>query len=63
MRGPAAAARLSALTFLPVGIVLAACVLSSAVPYLADLVTLRRVPAQTAGPFVSITPVLAAVVG
>lgn len=38
-------------------------VLSSAVPYLADLLTLRRVPAQTFGLFMSVNPVLAAVVG
>ncbi len=69
---------MSALTFLPVGIVLAvrhpptagavlcavaAGVLSSAVPYLADLLTLRKVPAQTFGLFMSVNPVLAAVVG
>ncbi|WP_369244068.1 DMT family transporter [Streptomyces sp. R41] len=77
-QGSAAAACLSALVFLPVGLVLAvrnpptagavACavtagVLSSAVPYLADLLTLRRVPAQTFGLFMSVNPVLAAVVG
>ncbi|NUP32565.1 MAG: EamA family transporter, partial [Streptomycetaceae bacterium] len=59
--GSAAAAGLSALMFLPIGVALvlrhppaaaavgcavAAGVLSSAVPYLADLFTLRRVPAQ-----------------
>lgn len=64
--------------FLPVGIVVAvrhpptltaaACavaagVLSSAVPYLADLFTLRRVPAPAFGLFMSVNPVLAAVVG
>jgi inner membrane transporter RhtA len=78
VQGSAAAATLSALMFLPVGIVLAAehpptagsvayalaaGLLSSAVPYLADLVTLRRVPAQTFGLFMSVNPVLAAVVG
>ena len=77
-QGSAAAACLSALVFLPVGLVLAvrnpptagavACaviagVLSSAVPYLADLLTLRRVPAQTFGLFMSVNPVLAALVG
>ncbi|MFB7110754.1 DMT family transporter [Streptomyces sp. NPDC056190] len=76
--GSAAAAGISALLFLPVGIVLvlrhlptagaigyavAAGVLSSAVPYLADLFTLRRVPAQTFGLFMSINPLLAALVG
>ncbi|MFC9283893.1 DMT family transporter [Streptomyces collinus] len=78
VQGSAAAATLSALAFLPVGIVVAvrhpptagavlcavaAGVLSSAVPYLADLLTLRRVPAQTFGLFMSVNPVLAAVVG
>ncbi|QCD54213.1 EamA family transporter [Streptomyces hawaiiensis] len=78
VQGSAAASGFSALMFLPVGIVLvvehpptagaaayalAAGVLSSAVPYLADLVTLRRVPAQTFGLFMSVNPVLAAVVG
>ncbi|GGN20727.1 membrane protein [Streptomyces fuscichromogenes] len=77
-QGPAAAACVSALTFLPVGIVVAvrhpptagavlcavaAGVLSSAVPYLADLLTLRRIPAQTFGLFMSVNPVLASVVG
>ncbi|MFV2119190.1 EamA family transporter [Streptomyces sp. Act-28] len=77
-QGPAAAAGLSALMFLPVGIVLvvehpptagslgyalAAGVLSSAVPYLADLVALRTVPARTFGLFMSVNPVLAAVIG
>ncbi|MFJ9376310.1 EamA family transporter [Streptomyces sp. NPDC101455] len=77
-QGPAAAAGVSALMFLPVGIVVAvrhpptltatACavaagVLSSAVPYLADLFTLRRVPAPAFGLFMSVNPVLAAVVG
>lgn len=37
--------------------------LSFAVPYLADLFTLRRVPAQTFGLFMSINPLLAALVG
>ncbi|MFB7930302.1 EamA family transporter [Streptomyces sp. NPDC056039] len=78
VQGSAAAAGVSALMFLPVGIVLVAHrpptagsvayalvagVLSSAVPYLADLVTLRRVPAQVFGLFMSVNPVLAAVVG
>ncbi|MFE8947109.1 DMT family transporter [Streptomyces sp. NPDC007856] len=77
-QGSAAAACLSALAFLPIGIVVAvrhpptagallcavaAGVLSSAVPYLADLLTLRKVPAQTFGLFMSVNPVLAAVVG
>ncbi|CDR16198.1 EamA family transporter [Streptomyces iranensis] len=77
-QGPAAAAGISALMFLPVGIAVAvhqpptvsaaayaiiAGVLSSAVPYLADLFTLRRVPAQAFGLFMSVNPVLAALVG
>jgi inner membrane transporter RhtA len=77
-QGSAAAACVSASTFLPIGIVLAvrhpptpgavlcavaAGVLSSAVPYLTDLLTLRKVPAQTFGLFMSVNPVLAAVVG
>lgn len=77
-QGSAAAAGVSAVLFLPVGVVLvlrqpptasavgcavAAGVLSSAVPYLADLFTLRRVPAQAFGLFMSVNPVLAAVVG
>ncbi|WP_438271344.1 EamA family transporter [Streptomyces prunicolor] len=77
-QGSAAAAGVSALMFLPVGIVVAvrhpptltaagcavaAGVLSSAVPYLADLFTLRRVPAPAFGLFMSVNPVLAAVVG
>ncbi|WP_410099215.1 EamA family transporter [Streptomyces sp. STR69] len=77
-QGSAAAAGVSALMFLPVGIVVAvrhpptlaaagcavaAGVLSSAVPYLADVFTLRRVPAPAFGLFMSVNPVLAAVVG
>ncbi|MFF7984509.1 DMT family transporter [Streptomyces sp. NPDC007901] len=77
-QGSAAAASVSALTFLPIGVLVAlghpptaeallcavaAGVLSSAVPYLADLLTLRKVPAQTFGLFMSVNPVLAAVVG
>ncbi|MFJ2303950.1 EamA family transporter [Streptomyces sp. NPDC087787] len=77
-QGSATATGISALMFLPVGIVLvlhrpptatavgcavAAGVLSSAVPYLADLFTLRRVPAQAFGLFMSVNPLLAALVG
>ncbi|MGW6908809.1 EamA family transporter [Streptomyces sp. NPDC054940] len=77
-QGAAAASCLSALMFLPIGVVVAlrhpptagavACavaagVLSSAVPYLADLFTLRHVPARAFGLFMSVNPVLAAVVG
>lgn len=77
-QGAAAASCVSALMFLPIGVVVAlrhpptagavACavaagVLSSAVPYLADLFTLRHVPARAFGLFMSVNPVLAAVVG
>ncbi|MEV6592986.1 EamA family transporter [Streptomyces acidicola] len=77
-QGPAAAAGVSALMFLPVGAVVVvqhpptagsvvyavvAGVLSSAVPYLADVFTLRRVPARAFGLFMSVNPVLAAAVG
>lgn len=77
-QGAAAAAGLSAPAFLPVGLVLvvrqpptagavgyavAAGVLASALPYLADVFTLRRVPAQVFGLFLSVNPVLAALVG
>jgi inner membrane transporter RhtA len=76
--GSAAAAGLSALGYLPIGIVAllhhpptaaalgyaaTAGVLSSAVPFLADLLTLRRVPARLFGVFMSVNPVLAALVG
>ncbi|MET9949989.1 EamA family transporter [Streptomyces sp. NPDC006339] len=77
-RGSAAAATLSALTFLPVGLFVAlhhpptaaslgyavtAGVLASAVPYLVDLFTLRHVPPAAFGLFMSVNPVLAALVG
>lgn len=77
-QGAAVAAGLSAVMFLPVGIAVAvrhpptagavACavaagVLSSAVPYLVDLFTLRHVPARAFGLFMSVNPVLAATVG
>ncbi|WP_238331883.1 EamA family transporter [Kribbella jejuensis] len=76
--GSAAAAGLSGLAYVPVGIVvllhhpatlaaasyaLVAGVLSSAVPFLVDVLTLRRVPAQFFGVFMSVNPVLAALVG
>ncbi|GAB2863649.1 EamA family transporter [Actinoallomurus bryophytorum] len=77
-QGTAAAAGLSALVYLPIGAgvavhhtpsagalgaAVAAGVLSSAVPFLADLFTLRRVPAEAFGLFMSVNPVLAAAVG
>ena len=76
--GPATAAGLSALVFVPVGVTVlvqhtpsattALCavtagVLASAVPLGVDLMALRRVPAGAYGVFMSIHPVLAAVVG
>jgi len=76
--GPATAAGISALLFLPVGLVVlgrhpvsattAACavaagVLASAVPLFVDLQALRRVATGAYGVFMSINPVLAAVVG
>jgi len=76
--GPAVAAVVSALMFLPVGVVVVlrdpptpaalgyavtAGVLASAVPYLADLFTLRRVPAPAFGLFMSVNPVLAGLLG
>ncbi|GAA0666551.1 EamA family transporter [Kitasatospora atroaurantiaca] len=77
-QGPAAAAVVSGLLYVPIGLVLfvhrtpsagalmhaaTAGVLSSAVPFLADLLALRRVPARFFGLFMSVNPVLAALVG
>jgi inner membrane transporter RhtA len=77
-QGSAAAAGLSALVYVPVGAVTllhhppsagaigyaaAAGILSSAVPFSADLLALRRVPARFFGVFMSVNPVLAALVG
>jgi inner membrane transporter RhtA len=76
--GSAAAAGLSGLAYVPIGILTllhhpptaralghaaTAGVLSSAVPFLADLLALRRVPAHFFGVFMSVNPVLAALVG
>jgi inner membrane transporter RhtA len=78
LQAPAAATSVSALLYIPVAVVLAvpgrfsgaalvyaigAGVFSSAVPYAADLITLRRVPAHFFGVFMSVNPVLAAVAG
>ena len=41
----------------------AAGILSSAVPFLADLLALRRVPAHSFGIFMSVSPVVAAAIG
>ncbi|MCL2584130.1 MAG: EamA family transporter, partial [Streptosporangiales bacterium] len=77
-QGSAAAAGVSAVSYVPIGIVVllrhpptlaalgfaaTAGVLSSAVPLLADLLALRRVPAGYFGMFMSVNPVFAAGVG
>lgn len=78
IQGPAAATSVSALIYLPVAAVLSlhgtlggvgvlyaavAGLLSSVVPYVADLLALRRVPAPFFGVFMSVNPVLAALAG
>jgi inner membrane transporter RhtA len=78
LQATAAATTLSALGYLPVVVLLAlhgrlvglpllCCVavglLCSAVPYAADLVSLRRIPTRFFGVFMSINPAMAAVVG
>lgn len=78
VEGSAAAGLLSALVYVPVGIGAlivhpptptalllgaAAGALSSAVPYLADVVALRRVPTYFFGIFMSVNPVFAAAIG
>ncbi|MFI2360533.1 EamA family transporter [Streptomyces anulatus] len=78
LEGSAAAAAVSAVLYLPVGAwvlwhhpptpaalgcALTAGVLSSAVPFLADLLALRCVPAHFFGVFMSVNPVFAALVG
>ncbi|WP_315975489.1 EamA family transporter [Streptomyces nigrescens] len=78
LEGSAAAAAVSAVFYLPVGAAsllahqptvealmcaLAAGVLSSAVPFLCDLLALRRVPASFFGVFMSINPVCATLIG
>ncbi|MEV6606535.1 EamA family transporter [Kutzneria sp. NPDC051319] len=77
-QGSAAAALVSAIVYVPIGVVvlflhpptaysvgeaLTAGVLSSAIPFLVDLFALRRVPTQFFGLFMSVNPVLAALVG
>jgi inner membrane transporter RhtA len=77
-QGPAAAAGLSAVLYVPVGIwvlgtqhvtvaalgrAATAGVLCSAVPMTADMLALRRVPARFFGVFMSINPVFAALTG
>jgi inner membrane transporter RhtA len=78
VEGTAVAAGVSGLLFVPVGVVVllshpptpaalgcaaAAGILSSAVPFLADVLALRRVPAHFFGVFMSVNPVMAAVAG
>ncbi|UDL97643.1 EamA family transporter [Streptomyces longhuiensis] len=78
IEGSAAAALVSGALYVPVGIAalwlhrptatallcaLTAGVLSSAVPFLTDLLALRRVPAHFFGIFMSVNPVCAALVG
>jgi len=78
VEGTATATGVSALLFLPVGALLfivrppdgftvlcaiGAGVLASAVPYVADLTALRRVPANVFGILMSINPVFAALIG
>jgi inner membrane transporter RhtA len=77
-QGPAAAAGLSALLYVPVGIwalashpvtgaalgrAAAAGLMCPAVPMVADLLALRRVPARFFGAFMSVNPVFAALTG
>jgi inner membrane transporter RhtA len=77
-QGPAAAAGLSAVLYVPVGIwaltshqvtavalgrAATAGLLCSAVPMVADVLALRRVPARLFGVFMSVNPVLAALAG
>src|SRR3984885_11607901 len=77
-QGPAAAATLSALLYVPVGIwvlashpltavalgrAAAAGLLCSAVPMVADTLALRRVPTRFFGVFMSVNPVFAALTG
>jgi inner membrane transporter RhtA len=78
LQAPATATLVSAVVYLPVlawvvadrglpadalGYAVVAGVLSSVVPYAADLVTLRLVPARLFGVFMSVNPVLAALAG
>lgn len=78
IRGTASASLVSAVVWVPVavlwflthppsaaavGLAVACGLLSSAVPYVADLLALRRVPAQLFGTLTSLNPVWAAVAG
>lgn len=76
--GPAAAAAVSGLLYIPVGVhvfahhtltptaltcAAAAGLLSSAVPFLVDMLALRKVPTQFFGAFMSVHPVMAVLIG
>ncbi|WP_342776371.1 EamA family transporter [Streptomyces armeniacus] len=78
LQGSAAAAAVSGLLYVPAGVAvlwlhrptpvvllcaLTAGVLSSAVPFLSDLLALRRIPARFFGIFMSVNPVFAALIG
>lgn len=78
LEGPAVAAALSGALYLPVGawvlyrhsptLAALACafvtgVLCSAVPFLSDLLALRRIPTHLFGVFMSVNPVFAALIG
>lgn len=77
-QGSATAAGVSGLLYVPIGIVVLihhpptaaaltyagmAGILSSTIPFLADLFALRRVPARYFGLFMSVSPIMAAAVG
>lgn len=78
IQGTAAATGVSATLYLPVAVVIfvsqpldgfviicavGAGILASVLPYVADLIALRRVPAQLFGVLMSINPVFAAIIG
>ena len=78
VQGPAAAAGVSALLYVPVGVstlvghpvtwaalsrAASAGILCSAVPMVADVLALRRVPARFFGVFMSVNPLFAALTG
>ncbi len=78
LQGPATASTISALAYVPVAVVLAvqgrftpaavlyagtAGLLCSVVPYAADVIVLRWIPARFFGVFMSVNPVMAALAG
>ncbi|MEV4349921.1 EamA family transporter [Actinoplanes sp. NPDC049596] len=72
LQAPAVASLVAAVTYLPVlltinfqgvGYAVTAGLLSSVVPYAADLIVLRFVPARVFGVFMSVHPVMAALAG